>query len=658
MRFLLFIAIALPLAAWQTPAAPAEPAPAASPVPSSEDWLTGYLEFGYRGLTGVGGSSDTYRSVVNLGSGPKLTSSDFTILDPKRRLFERLRVRADNWGDDPWSSFHLFAEKRGVYKFLADVRRLSYFNNLPSFADPTLSRGITLNQQSFDTRRRLGTYDLELFNNHMISPYVTYERNSGAGRGVTVFQTNGDEFAVPAALRDSTDVYRGGTHITGSRFHVTLEAGGTTFRDDQNTYTSTTFAPNPGNNLTPVFGRNLNLSSLLQAYGIRGNSIFSRASLTATPFTWLDLNGHFLYSEPRTNVNYQQYNAGSFVLLNQLLFYNSEQYLVTAEAKLPHTTGSAGLEIRPLHGLRILETWTTDRLHNAGSAAQTDKLLSASTSTVLTNALRSVLATNYNQLETTLIGDATRTVTLRGTWRYQWGDSNYAVLPAEGLPGVVNAKLKRNVGLGAATWRPGPKLSFTGELEAGSSTAAYFRTSLYNYTKVRGIGRFQLLNTLRLSADYNALSNHNPNAGTAYRFLLHQETIALDWNPKGDKITFDGSYSHCAYHSEINYLVPQLLTAATSIYRENCHTISAYLNGTFKGLAKGSVIQLVAGGSAVLTSGSRPTSYYQPTGKLTIPLTKHAGVFAEWRYYGLGEAFYGYESFRAHLITAGLRYSR
>ncbi|MDQ1470736.1 MAG: hypothetical protein QOJ99_2216, partial [Bryobacterales bacterium] len=323
MRFLLFIAIALPLAAWQTPAAPAEPAPAASPVPSSEDWLTGYLEFGYRGLTGVGGSSDTYRSVVNLGSGPKLTSSDFTILDPKRRLFERLRVRADNWGDDPWSSFHLFAEKRGVYKFLADVRRLSYFNNLPSFADPTLSRGITLNQQSFDTRRRLGTYDLELFNNHMISPYVTYERNSGAGRGVTVFQTNGDEFAVPAALRDSTDVYRGGTHITGSRFHVTLEAGGTTFRDDQNTYTSTTFAPNPGNNLTPVFGRNLNLSSLLQAYGIRGNSIFSRASLTATPFTWLDLNGHFLYSEPRTNVNYQQYNAGSFVLLNRLLFYNS-----------------------------------------------------------------------------------------------------------------------------------------------------------------------------------------------------------------------------------------------------------------------------------------------------------------------------------------------
>ena len=81
---------------------------------------------------------------------------------------------------------------------------------------------------------------------------------------------------------------------------------------------------------------------------------------------------------------------------------------------------------------------------------------------------------------------------------------------------------------------------------------------------MRGIGRFQLLNTLRLSADYNVLSNHNPNAGSAYKFLSHQETAALDWTPKGDKLTLDGSYSHCAYRSEISYLVPQLLTPSLS----------------------------------------------------------------------------------------------
>ena len=33
---------------------------------------------------------------------------------------------------------------------------------------------------------------------------------------------------------------------------------------------------------------------------------------------------------------------------SQLLFYTSQQYLVSAAAQLPHTTGSFGAEIRPL----------------------------------------------------------------------------------------------------------------------------------------------------------------------------------------------------------------------------------------------------------------------------------------------------------------------
>jgi len=41
-----------------------------------------------------------------------------------------------------------------------------------------------------------------------------------------------------------------------------------------------------------------------------------------------------------------------------------------------------------------------------------------------------------------------------------------------------------------------------------------------------------------------------------------------------------------------------------------------------------------------------------------VPVTKHVGIFGEWRYYGLGETFYGYDSFRAHLFTGGLRYTR
>src|ERR1700693_2665346 len=129
--------------------------PATTPCPETVQWLPGSIDLGYRWNTGVSGSLETYRSVVNLGSGPKFFGADFTIVDPKKRLFDRLDVRAYGWGDDPYSTLHVGVRKAKLYNFSADYRRIAYFNNLPSFADPTLSRGIVLDQEAQDTHRRI-----------------------------------------------------------------------------------------------------------------------------------------------------------------------------------------------------------------------------------------------------------------------------------------------------------------------------------------------------------------------------------------------------------------------------------------------------------------------------------------------------------------------
>src|SRR5579863_7202158 len=119
-----------PAAQPATPPAKA-PAEAASPVPTTESWLTGSMDVGYRWRTDVGGSVDTYRSIVDLGSGPKLLAAEFTLSDPKKRLFDQVHVRAYGWGDDPYSSFHLDAKKSKLYDFRADYRDIVYYNNLP-----------------------------------------------------------------------------------------------------------------------------------------------------------------------------------------------------------------------------------------------------------------------------------------------------------------------------------------------------------------------------------------------------------------------------------------------------------------------------------------------------------------------------------------------
>ncbi len=639
------------------PATPPASAEAASPVPPAESWLTGSVDLGYRWLTGVGGSFDTYRSIINLGSGPKLLGADFSLTDPKHRAFDRVTVRASGWGGEPYQTLRVDAKKSKLYDFSADYRDITYYNVLPSYADPLLANGITLNEQSFDTRRRMGSFRLDLLPGNWIIPYFAYDRDSGSGFGVTTFVTDTNQFPVPNTMNDLTSLYRGGVRLELRRFHATLEQGGTTFSNNQDVYQSPSVT-NPGNVTTPVFGQRTDLTSLLAAYGIRGTSIYSKALFTANATSWLDLYGQFLYSLPNTTVNYQQTDNGNLFLQSQVLFYTSQQYLVTAAAKLPHTSGSFGAEIRPFRRMRIVESWLTDRLHNAGPASSTQTIANASISEQTAALLTSSLATNYSQEEIDILFDLTSKLVLRGGYRYVWGDANDAILPAAGLVSSDQAKLRRNVGLGAVTFHPRPNMSLTAEAEVASSSGAYFRTSLYNYQKVRAQARHQISASLSFTADFTFLDNQNPVPGVRYDYSAMQESLSLFWAPKSGKVwDFQGSYSRSDMHANIGYLDPGTLQPLTSAYRDNEHTATALLDIKLPH-ASGVAPKLSAGGSLFISSGSRPASYYQPLASLWVPLGKKLNWFGEWRYYGYGEAFYLYEGFRAQTVTTGLRFTR
>ena len=652
--------IVVPLAA-QTPD-PQPPQPSAaetpSPVPSAESWLTGSFDVGYRWRTDVGGSLDTYRSIVNLGSGPKVLGADFTLTDPRHRAFDQVRVRAYSWGGDPYQTVHLDAKKSKLYDFSADYRDIAYFNFLPSYADPLLSRGIVLNEQSFDTRRRLGSFQLDLLPGNWFIPYVAYDRDSGDGTGATTFVSDSNEFPVPNTLRDQTNLYRGGVRFERRRFHVTLEQGGTTFKNDQSVFQNPG-SSNFGNVATPILGQKTALTSLLASYGVRGTSIYSKGLFTAAAASWLDLYGQFLYSQPDTNVNYQQTAAGNLLLQNQLLFYTSQQYLVSAAAKLPHTSGSLGAEIRPLPRVRVVQSWLTDRLHNTAAATSAQTLTTGQSNSLQTAALlASSLVTNYNQEEVDIFYDAAARFTIHGGYRYVWGDASDAILPPAGLMSSDRAKLRRNVGIGGVTFRPGQKLTIRADAEAASSGGAYFRTSLYDYQKIHAQARYQPLTSLSLTADFTLLDNNNPVPGVNYDFRSQQESLSFFWSPGGGKFAdFQGSYTRSTLHSNIGYLVPQTLQAQTSVYRDDAHTATALLNLKLPQV-HGTAPKLSTGGSFFISSGSRATSYYQPLATLWLPVGKKMSLFADWRYYGYGEAFYLYEGFRTNLVTAGLRFTR
>lgn len=58
------------------------------------------------------------------------------------------------------------------------------------------------------------------------------------------------------------------------------------------------------------------------------------------------------------------------------------------------------------------------------------------------------------------------------------------------------------------------------------------------------------------------------------------------------------------------------------------------------------------------SGGSRPTNYYQPTGRLALPLSAMVEAYGEWRWYGMTQALFLYEGFRTHMGVVGLRLTR
>jgi hypothetical protein len=636
--------LALPCLAQDQATAPApQKPPAEAPKPAGEQWLTGSIEIGYRVIPNIDGSFETYRSVVNLGEGPKLFNADFTLVDPRHRLFDRADVHASNFGGDPYSTLRVDITKEKLYRLTADYRNIAYYNFLPSYADPLLTQGIQLNENSFDTRIRATDLQLDILPGHWLSPYFAFDRNTQFGRGITVFTTDFNEFPVATLYSNQTNNYRGGFHADLSRYHFTLEQGGTTYKDDQGASDAT---PNPGNNTVPFLGQTLFLSQLSELYRVRGDSYYTKGLFAANPAPWANISGQFTFSQPTTTTNYTAASNGNFYLADLAQFFTTGQDILTADAKLPHTSASFNIEIRPFKRLRILEYWMTDRMHNATNALLTENLLAGGSPLTAAQLASDRLAINYSQQEIDLLYELTPWLTLKGGYRYQWGDSVVRG-PVLSELALESGNLTRHVGIGGFTLRLAPKLRVVADAEGSSSSQIYFRTSLQDYQRMHIRGTYDLSPSWRFTGDFSLLNNNNPDPNIRSDFSSKTESVSAFWLPKGGKL-FNAllDYTRSSVRSDILYLDPQLLQPADSRYRENGHT----------GTAAVVVKWFSFGGSFFKSSGSRPTAYYQPMVRVSAPVYKHMQWNAEWRYYGLNERFYSFENFRSNQLMASIRF--
>lgn len=623
-----------------------------SPAPAEQSF-TGSVDIGYRFVSTVGGNFDAYRSVVNLGEGPKLLGADLTLLSPSRVFFDKITLNGTGWGGDPYNTARFSMNKEKVYDFRINYRNIAYYNFLPSYANPLLAQGILSTQQGFDTHRRFLDFSLDLRPGQHIVPFLAYSRDWGTGTGITDFLPQGNvtnEYPVFNQLRDKTDRYRGGVRLEYSKFHLTLEEGGTTFKDDQ--YVSNALK-NLGNRSTPYLGQTLSLTSLQQAYAVRGDSTFTQASGTWQPFQWLDLYGQFLYSSPNSDVKYSQNDAGVFFRNGTLI--PSQIYFIASSSQQPHTAGNVTFEIRPSSRWRIIQTWMTDRLETTSALVSYDLVLTPN-ATAPTASASDKLNYNYSREQIEVLFDATSRLTLRGGFRAVWGDA--LVRGGVTSPGATErGELRQNVGLAGFQYRFSQKLNANVSYEGASADKSYFRTSLFNYQKASVKVRYQLTPSLSLNYNGFVLDNQNPTPGVNLSFRDVENGLSAFYNPNdGKRWSVLVDYTRSSIHSNLGYLLPLGLTPLVSDYTDNGHSFLTLID---LGIPKvNGTPRLSFGGSFFKSAGSRPTGFYQPIARFSFGLGKHVRFQSEYRYYGMGESYYLYEGFRDHQFTAGLRLTR
>jgi hypothetical protein len=547
-----------------------------------------------------------------------------------------------------------------MYDLNVDYRNIAYFNAIPSFANPAAPRGF--DEQSFDTHRRVGSATLDFFPGRHIMPYLAFERNSAYGHGIETF-VNGssNEYPVATLLRDSTNNYRGGVRFEYNRFHITLEQGGTTYKDDDQ---ATDTIAERGDVTTPLLGQTLQLTGLNQQYGIRGTSIYSKALATLHLSSDMDVYGQFLFSEPKTTVHFNELATGNFAEISTLLFYSNQLTLGTGAANQPHTTGLVGYELRLFKNrLRFNYSFMTDRYHDAASPFVVQNMsgfgvanpFGGTPVTSTTTALVYGQKVNYNQSDLNWIYDLGSRITLRGGVRFVEGDATVLAGELSQTGNLVSGKLDRVVALGGFTYRASQKLTVNLDYEGASSDRIYFRTSLNEYQKGRARAKYQFNPSLNVQARFTVLDNQNPDPSIRYDFRSRDNAISLMWTPKGGKfVSLLGEYDRSTLRSNISYL-GLFLSPQVSDYRDNAHSATAALN---LALPQYPGAKLTVGGSMFLSHGTRSTTYYQPLVQLSLPLRKTLYWNTTWQYYGYGEELYYYEGFRTHVFQTGLRVTK
>jgi hypothetical protein len=621
------------------------------PPVEQERPLTGGVELDYRGRW-FAGNEDVYRSTINLGSGPKVNSFFATYKpaeDHAVSFLDRFTIRGAHWGGEPYSTLNASAGLSNRYELKVNYYHFDYFNAVPSFANPTQARA-GLTQSTQDINQRIFDSQLTLRPNARISPFFAYAFETAKGPGLTNFVQDANEYTVATNTDNATHTYRGGVSLKFNQWSGGIEAGGSTFHDDQ--HVSLT-GSNTGNRTTLFLGQRLELDGLDQSYNIKGRDRFMRSYGEVHALQNLTVTGEFSYSRPTSSTRYFDTASGNLVLLETLQMFTGEQTTTLSDARYPHPSGDIGVEFRPTDRVRIVETVSIDRYKISGNADMTRSFDSTDT---LEGMDSGSLKAAYTRQRLDAMVDLTNYASIHAGHSFLTAT---ATSPGSVLVDPETRDVKRNqADLGLAL-KLHNRLRANVDYRNSRGDAVFFRTDQLRYWRVRVRARYQINGATEVGVSTSTWNNDSDASEIRFFERSRETSVDLEYFPFNDRrLGLSASYTRGTFRSDLPFIVPQNFQMEQSIYRDRGHTgsLSFTANPTLR-------LQAEAGGTFFISTSpqndgtqTRPTRFYNPTARLTFKSTETISFFGEWDWHSYSNRAFETESYRAHLLTTGIAY--
>ncbi|HVS15575.1 MAG TPA: MtrB/PioB family outer membrane beta-barrel protein [Thermoanaerobaculia bacterium] len=178
---------------------------AAAPADSNSDGVTGSFTLGWRDVS-VGGKETKYRQHVNLQEGARLFGLDLDYR-PERGFADRIELRADHLGGDPFENLSLKVRRYGDYAFEYTRNRSEYFYEdlliPPEEASVPQATGGDFHHFDFDRVRERASLDVTLDPRSKL--LVAFDRFSKTGESTTTLDIQRDEFEFDQPIDETMD---------------------------------------------------------------------------------------------------------------------------------------------------------------------------------------------------------------------------------------------------------------------------------------------------------------------------------------------------------------------------------------------------------------------------------------------------------------------